>query len=278
MRRRPWPQGQRDRHRVFVVTIMAALVATACGTTNLSSADRAQADSGPTSDHGSVEGPVLVFAAASLSDAFAGMAVAFETANPGVDIELNLAGSSSLREQILEGAPADVFASADEATMSVISENGLVAEPAEVFATNQLQIAVPAGNPGAVSGLEDFADDDLLNGLCAAGVPCGDFARQVLANAGVDAAIDTNEPDVRSLLTKIAADELDAGIVYLTDVAITDGEVEGIEIPAEVNVQATYPIAELAGSTNQAGAEAFVTFVLSAEGQAIMTGHGFLAP
>ncbi len=220
---------------------------------------------------------MLVFAAASLSDAFTEIGAAFETANPGVDVELNLAGSSTLREQILEGAPADVFAAADEKTMSVVVDDGLVAGSAEIFTTNRLQIAVPAGNPGAVSGLSDFADDELLTGLCAAAVPCGDFARQVLANAGVDPAVDTNEPDVRSLLTKIAADELDAGIVYLTDIAAND-RVDGIEIPAEVNVEATYPIAELVSSDNQSGAAAFVAFVLSPDGQAILTRHGFSAP
>ncbi len=220
---------------------------------------------------------MLVFAAASLSDAFIEMAAAFEGANPGADIELNLAGSSALREQILEGAPADVFAAADEKTMNVVSDNGLVADRVEVFTANQLQIAVPTGNPGAISGLDDFARAKLLNGLCAAGVPCGDLARQVLVNAGVDPAIDTNEPDVRSLLTKIAADELDAGIVYLTDVAAND-RVEGIEIPAEVNVETTYPIAKLISSDNPSGATAFVAFVLSPEGQTILASHGFSAP
>jgi molybdate transport system substrate-binding protein len=161
--------------------------------------------------------------------------------------------------------------------MDQLVEAGEVAGEPEIFVTNLLQIAVPAGNPGEVTGLEDFAREELVIGLCAEDVPCGDFGRQALENAGVTPSLDTNEPDVRALLTKIESDELDAGIVYVTDVLSATG-VEGVEIPAAVNVVAEYPIAVLARAPNPDAASAWVEFVLSEEGQAILTSYGFTSP
>ena len=218
---------------------------------------------------------VLVMAASSLTDAFSEIEIAFEDANPGLDVQLNLAGSASLREQILQGAPADVFASANTAIMQVLVDAGAAQTPVP-FAGNSLQIAVPAGNPGGVTGLSDLAKPDLLIGLCGEQVPCGQFARQALDQAGVDASIDTNEGDVRSLVTKLEAGELDAGIVYATDV-LSSSELEGIDLPSSVNVSISYPIADLTNA-NAAAADAFVQFVLSADGQAILRDHGFAAP
>lgn len=259
--------------RSAAVAVLTALAVAACGEGDAapSPTDAAGQGGGPT-------GTVLVFAAASLTDGFADIATAFEADHPGVDVELSLAGSSSLREQILAGAPADVFASANEANMDQVVAAGEVDGEARTFARNRLQIAVPAGNPGDVDGLEDLADDDLLVGLCAEGVPCGDFAREALASAGVEASIDTNEPDVRALLTKIGADELDAGVVYVTDVLAAGDRVEGVDIAAGDNVDATYPIAPLAAAPNPDAAAAFVSFVLSDEGRAILAEYGFAAP
>lgn len=229
-------------------------------------------------DGGSVEGELLVSAAASLTDAFADVEAAFEDANPDVDVVLNLGSSSSLREQILEGAPADVFASANTSNMDQVVEAGEVEGEPEIFVRNLLQIAVPSGNPAGVTGLEDFGRDELLIGLCAEEVPCGDFAREALANAGVTPAIDTNEPDVRALLTKVEVGELDAGITYVTDVSSTGGTVDGVDIPEDQNVVASYPIAALTNAPNPEAAAAFVAFVLSDEGQAILAEYGFAAP
>ncbi|MEA2002501.1 MAG: molybdate ABC transporter substrate-binding protein [Actinomycetota bacterium] len=220
---------------------------------------------------------VLVSAAASLTDVFGEIEAAFEAAHPDIDVVLNLGGSASLREQILEGAPVDVFASANIANMDQIVDAGGVAGEAQIFVRNLLQIAVPAGNPAGVTGLADFANEELLIGICAAAVPCGDFGRQVLENAGVDVAADTNEPDVRALLTKIEAGELDAGLVYVTDIASTDGA-GGIAIPDDHNVFADYPIAVLDDAANPGGAAAFVDFVLSDAGQAILREYGFSSP
>jgi molybdate transport system substrate-binding protein len=227
---------------------------------------------------GRPEGTLLVSAAASLTDVFAAMAAAFEADHPEVDVVLNFAGSSALREQILEGAPVDVFASANRSNMDQVVSGGEVAGQPRVFAGNLLQIAVPAGNPAGIAGLAYFAAPDLLIGLCAPGVPCGDFAREALAKAGVVPSIDTNEPDVRALLTKIEAGELDAGITYVTDVVAAHGAATGIDVPAAVNVAAEYPIAVMTASPNPTAAGAFVDFVLSTAGASILREYGFTTP
>lgn len=227
---------------------------------------------------GSPEQKLLVSAAASLTDVFSEMSIEFERAHADVDVELNFAGSSSLREQILEGAPVDVFASANLSNLDAVADAGLTTGEPLVFAENVLQIAVPVGNPAVITGLRDFADEGLLLGLCADDVPCGDLARQVLARAGVSAIIDTNEPDVRALLTKLELGELDAGIVYATDVAGARGSVEGVTIPPELNVSSEYSIAVIADGSNPSGALAFVAFVTSTEGRAILVDHGFATP
>jgi molybdate transport system substrate-binding protein len=223
------------------------------------------------------EGQLLVSAAASLTDAFAEIESVFETSHPEFEVVLNFGSSSALREQILEGAPADVFASANSSNMDQVVEAGEADDP-HIFANNLLQIAVPVGNEAGVRGLADFANDALLIGLCAEEVPCGDLGRQALEKAGVIPAIDTDEPDVRALLTKIEAGELDAGIVYVTDIASAAGTVEGIEIPAEHNVSAQYPITALLNAPNPDAADAFVAFVLSDDGQEILGQFGFIAP
>lgn len=221
--------------------------------------------------------PLLVFAAASLTDAFADLEVAFEATNPAIDIRINVAASSALREQILQGAPADVFASANPSTMAAVVDAGLTAGEAVVFVRNTLSLAVPIGNPGGVAGLDDLARGGLLVGLCAKQTPCGTAAAQVLSNAGIDASVDTYEPTVRSLLTKIEQAELDVGLVYATDVVSTD-LVEGIDIPDGWAVESSYLIASLEGSSAPEAAAAFVALVLSAEGQSILTSRGFLSP
>lgn len=252
--------------------LAVALLLTACGDPT------SQSDSSTTATASGLGGELLVSAAASLTDAFAEVATAFEAAHPGVDVVLNLGGSSSLREQILAGAPADVFASANMSNMSkVVAAGEVVGEP-QIFARNLLQIAVPPGNPSGITGLGDFSREELLIGLCAAEVPCGDFARTALDHAGVVPAVDTNEPDVRALLTKIEAGELDAGITYVTDVTSSRGRVDGVDIPEPDNVVAEYPIAALAGALNPDAARAFVAFVLSDDGQEILGHDGFASP
>jgi molybdate transport system substrate-binding protein len=221
---------------------------------------------------------LLVSAAASLTDSFNGIALAYEADHPGVDVRLNLAGSSTLREQLLNGAPADVFASANRETMDPVVAAGLTDGEVFVFALNRLTIAVPAGNPARVAGLADFADSELLLGVCAEEVPCGTLAQAVLDRAGIAATVDTNEPDVRSLLTKIEADELDAGIVYVTDVVAAGAAVDAIAIPDDVNLATGYPIAVLRSATDLELARDFVEFVRSTEARAILARDGFELP
>lgn len=221
---------------------------------------------------------VVVSAAASLSDVFRDIEAAFEVAHPEFDVLLNLGGSAALREQILEGAPADVFAPANRDIMDQVADESEVVGTPVVFATNHMVLALPAGNPGGVVGLEDLARADLFVGLCAESVPCGMFAREVLSSAGVEPSIDTNEPDVRSLLLKIELGEIDVGIVYATDVLAAHGTVDWIGVPPEHDVEAEYPIAVLSGAPNPSGGEAFIRFVTSDQGAAILAEHGFNLP
>lgn len=224
------------------------------------------------------DGRILVSAAASLADAFDDMASAFEAAHPEAEVVLNLAGSSALRAQIVEGAPVDVFASADPSHTDRLAAADMLAGNGRIFATNRMRIAVPPGNPAGVKGLADLGREDLVVGLCAPTVPCGDLARRMLDDAGVVPAADTDEPDVRALLTKVELGELDVAVVYETDVTGAAGRVEGVDVPAELNARAEYAIAVVADAPNRAGALAFVGFVLSPEGQAILGRHGFTPP
>lgn len=226
-------------------------------------------------DDGGTEGTITVFAAASLTDVFEELADAFEEANPGTTVELSFGPSSGLVTQITEGAPADVIATAATSNMEdLVAADALAGEPTD-FATNLLELAVPPGNPGGVDGLDDLADEDLVVGLCHAEAPCGRFAREALEAAGVEASIDTDEEDVRALLTKVEAGEVDVGVVYRTDVRAAGDAVEGVVIPDDENVVATYPIATVEGAANGEGAEAFIAFVLSAAGQAALAEAGF---
>ena len=254
----------------LVLMALALVTVVACGDD-----DAGEAAGGSGAGAGDLEGSITVFAAASLTDAFDEVGSAFEDANPGVSVDLSYDGSSSLRDQILAGAPADVFASANPSNMDAVAEGDALDGEPETFVTNELEIAVPAGNEAGVDGLDDLGDDSLLIGLCAEEVPCGEFGRQALANADVTPAPDTDEPDVRSLLEKVESGDLDAGLVYVTDVQAAGDRVEGIEIPAEDNVVAEYPIAALAGSRRPEVAEAFVDFVLSDDGRDTLASYGF---
>lgn len=220
---------------------------------------------------------LLVAAAASLTDAFRDVETAFEDGHPGIDVVLNLGGSSLLREQILERAPVDAFAPADVAIMEEVRAAGLVSGRVSIFARNTMVIAVPAGNPGEVGGLDDLARPELLVGLCAETVPCGQYTRRVLLGAGVAARPDTEEPNVRALLTKVERGELDTGIVYATDIREANGVV-AIAIPEEYNVTADYPIAIMSGTSHPEAAAAFVAYVLSDEGRTLLDRHGFHLP
>jgi molybdate transport system substrate-binding protein len=236
----------------------------------------AAAAPGPAEDPAdTLSGTVTVFAAASLTDSFAAIADAFTAEHPGVTVSFNFGGSSGLATQIVEAAPADVFAAASPATMKTVTDAGLAdGDPAD-FASNQLEIAVAQGNPGKITGLEDFAGADRTIALCAVEVPCGAAAAKLFEAAGITPSVDTYEQDVKSVLTKVELGEVDAGIVYVTDVKAAGGTIEGIEVDS---APVAYPIAALTASANPAAARAFVDFVLSDQGQSILRAVGFGAP
>lgn len=224
-----------------------------------------------------LEGTVTVLAAASLTDVFDDLAAQFMAANPDVEIVLSYGGSSALAEQIVSGSPADVFASANESTMKTVTDAGLIVEPV-IFTTNVLELAVPAGNPGGVTGLADLANPGLTIALCDPAVPCGSAAEKLLAQEGVVASVDTLEEDVRAALTKVALGEVDAALVYRTDVIAAGDDVEGIELPEAASILNKYPISLLVDAPNAEAAQAFVDFVLSEVGRKALTDAGFGAP
>ncbi len=221
---------------------------------------------------------LVVFAAASLAEAFEAIGAEFAATDGGVPVTLNLAGSQTLAAQLVEGAPADVFASADAARMAVVASAGLLAGDPLPFATNRLAIAIEPGNPSGVAGLGDLAREDLIVVLPAEEVPAGRYARAALAAAGVDVAPASLEPDVRAALAKVALGEADATIVYTSDLVVAADRVHGVAIPAAVNVVASYPIAVLAGAASPDVAARFVAFVRSERGRALLAEHGFGAP
>lgn len=224
-----------------------------------------------------LSGEVLVFAAASLTDAFEEIATEFSNTNREVKVIYNLAGSQQLAGQITQDAPADVFASANQTQMDVVVAAGLVAGQPEIFTSNLLEIAVEPGNPLGIQGLADLSRPDITLVMAAEEVPAGQYAREALDAAGVAVAPSSLETDVRAVLSKVALGEADAGIVYHSDVTAADGAVEGVEIPAGQNVPATYPIAVLANAPNPTAARAFVDFVTSQRGQEILSQYGFAA-
>lgn len=222
-------------------------------------------------------GRLTVHAAASLTGAFTEMASEFTAIHPGVDLAFNFAGTSTLVAQLLEGAPGDVFAAADTINMAKLRDSSLTAAAPIVFATNTAAIVVEKGNPASISSVADLARPGLRVVLCAAEVPCGSYARRILDNAGVALVPRSYEESVKAVLSKVALGEADAGIVYSTDIAVSDA-IEGVAIDAGVNIVADYPIAVLKGARNRVAAEEFIGFTTSAAGRRILASFGFGAP
>jgi molybdate transport system substrate-binding protein len=221
---------------------------------------------------------VTVFAAASLTDAFTDLGDAFEQTFPNVDVVLNFAASSDLVTQIGQGAPVDVFASADEANMTRLTDTGGMAGRPSVFATNRAAILVEAGNPQDITGIADLADPDLIVVVCSPEVPCGRYAQQVFDNAGVAVVPRSFEENVKAVVSKVTLGEADAGIVYVTDVIAAGDRAQGVEIAPDVNVVARYPIAVTAQAADPPGAQAFIDFVVSDAGRAVLASYGFGPP
>ncbi|MDT4940420.1 MAG: molybdate transport system substrate-binding protein [Pseudonocardiales bacterium] len=227
---------------------------------------------------GGTDGPagsITVDAASSLTEAFDSLKATFESAHSGTTINISYGASSDLATQIDQGAPVDVFASASTSTMDGLG--GQAVHPTN-FVTNTLEIAVPPGNPAGVAWVADLAKPGVKVAVCDPEVPCGAVAQQVFDNAGITVDPAANLADVKSTLAAVESGEVDAGLVYVTDVRAAGDQVEGVVIPANVNASTTYPIAVLKDAKNPVLAQAWVDFVLSPAGRQALAAAGFEQP
>ncbi|MEU7628778.1 molybdate ABC transporter substrate-binding protein [Nocardia sp. NPDC049220] len=225
-----------------------------------------------------IAGTVTVFAAASLTETFTELGTQFEAAHPGVRVVYSFGASSALAEQINQGAPADVFASAAPKNMQQVVDMGATAAAPATFVRNRLEIAVPKGNPGGITGLADFGRTEPRIALCAEQVPCGAAAETVFRVAGITPRPDTRETDVKAVLTKVKLGEVDAALVYRTDVPAGGDQVEGIDFPEADKAINDYPVAPLAHGPNATAAGAFVDFIRSDRARAVFATAGFDTP
>ena len=224
---------------------------------------------------GSGNDTLTVFAASSLTQVFERIADAFES-ETGIAVEMSFASSSDLAAQIAEGAPADVFASADTKNMDVVAETGLLATEARPFATNSLSVVVAPGNPLGIDSIDDLADPELVLVTCDESVPIGRYTAEMLERAGVRVSPDSYEENVKGIVNKVALGEADVGVVYVTDVLAAGDSVTGVAVPDEYDVTATYPIAAI-GDSN--AARRFVEFVAESRvAREILSEFGFGAP
>jgi molybdate transport system substrate-binding protein len=238
------------------------------------SGNTAQGTSQGTSQ-GTGQGTLTVFAAASLTASFTELAERFEKENPGTRVTLSFAGSTDLASQISQGAPADVFASADTTNMAKLKNAGLVEGEPQDFATNTLAIAVPAGNPAGIGSFTDLAGSGTKLVMCARQVPCGAAAAAVEQQTGTDLSPVSEENSVADVLGKVSSGEADAGLVYVTDVQAAGGKVESIPFPEAAGAVNTYPITTVAGSRNKAAAAKFLELVTGPGGREILAAAGF---
>jgi molybdate transport system substrate-binding protein len=245
----------------------AAVVLAACG------GAAAQPAASPTPG---LSGSLTVLAAASLTEAFTKIGDQVHARNPGLDVKFSFAGSPTLVQQVTQGAPADVIATADQPNMQKVVTGSFNATTPTVFAHNKLEIAVEAGNPKKITSVADLANPAIKVDVCAPTVPCGTYSTATFGKAAVKVTPVSQEPDVKSVLTKVGLGEADAGIVYVTDVRSAAGKVDGVLIPDGVNTIAEYPIVELKAAQNAEAAKAFVDYVAGAQGQKVLGTYGFL--
>ncbi|WP_420039701.1 molybdate ABC transporter substrate-binding protein [Gordonia sp. MP11Mi] len=246
--------------RLFAVFLaVMALMLTACGGSNDDDAS----------------GQITIFAAASLQGSFDDLAHAFTDTNPAYDVApIVYDGSQALAKQIVEGADVDVIAFANESSLDPVTEAGL-SGPGDVFATNTLQIAVAPGNPKRITTLADLTKSDVTTVLCAPEVPCGSASQKLLKAAGVKVTPVSEETNVTSVVTRVSNGEADAGLVYATDVAASDGTLEGVTPPNADDAINRYPIVVPNDAPSPDAAKAFRDFVLSEAGQKILRQYGF---
>ena len=222
-------------------------------------------------------GSITVFAAASLTGTFTQLGKQFETAHPGDTVKFSFGPSSGLATEITSGAPADVFASAATANMQQVVTAGDASNP-QNFAKNIMEVAVPPNNPANVKSVNNLAKKSVKVALCQPQVPCGVVAAEVFKNVGITVKPVTLQADVKSVLTQVELGNVDAGMVYVTDVMAAGTKVKGVAIPAADNASTEYPIATISSSKQKSEAEAFVAYVLSPAGQQVLAAAGFEKP
>jgi molybdate transport system substrate-binding protein len=270
---RSW-RGPRRRHPALFTVVCAAIAALVLAACSSSTSTPTASSSGS----GKVAGTVVVFAATSLTDAFDKIGAQFEKAHPGVTVKFNYNGSSSLATSINQGAPADVFASAAPANMKTVTDAGDAVGTPQVFTRNTGEIMVEKGNPKKITSVKDLANPAIKVAVCAPEVPCGAVATAIFKNAGVTVKPVSEETNVGGVVTKVTLGEVDAGIVYVTDVKESEGKATGVPIPASQNDITEYPIAQVKGAPNATGAKAFISYVLGPDGQKVLASFGFLPP
>jgi molybdate transport system substrate-binding protein len=263
-------RGPRSRRaRPLVAALLAALLAlllTACGGAAATSSTPAGSTTG-------LDGTVTVLAAASLTESFDRLKKDFEAANPGVTVETSYGSSATLVQQVNNGAPASVIALAGTSAAEPLDKSRVRAT--RTFATNTLEIAVPPSNPGSVTSISDLAKPTVKVVLCADTVPCGKAAQATLTKAGVVPNVVSKEVDVKATLAKVKLAEADAAVVYHSDVVAAKDAVRGVQIPAPLNTTLAYPVVSL---STDAATQAFVSYLLSAQGRATLQSFGFGAP
>jgi len=256
------------RRFTVIAVALAAVAAAGCSSSGSGSSSSSSSPSG---------GTITVFAAASLTGTFTQLGKQFETAHPGDHVKFSFGPSSGLAEQITSGAPADVFASAAPANMDQVVSAGDASSP-QNFAQNTMEVATPPDNPAKVTSVNDLAKKSVKVALCQAQVPCGVVAAEVFKNAGITVKPVTLQPDVKSVLTQVETGNVDAGIVYVTDVKAAGSKVNGVTISASDNASTEYPIATINSSKQKSEAQAFMNYVLSPAGQQVLTAAGFEKP
>ncbi|MCZ2404679.1 molybdate ABC transporter substrate-binding protein [Paenarthrobacter sp. Z7-10] len=267
--------GHRFRGTGLILVAILSACLTGCGST---ATGAGSTNGGSTGTSSALSGKVSVFAAASLKSTFTKLATEFERVHPGTKVALSFAGSSDLVTQIIAGAPADVFASADAANMDRLVTASLIDGAPANFATNVLTIAVPSANPASVHSFADLAKPGVKVVICASQVPCGAAAKTVEAATGTTLKPVSEESSVTDVLGKVAAGEADAGLVYVTDIRDAGGKVKGIPFDAAAKAVNTYPIATVEGSKNKRLAAAFTALVKGSTGQRILASAGFGKP
>ncbi|TCN49855.1 molybdate transport system substrate-binding protein [Rhodococcus sp. SMB37] len=261
--------------RAAAVLAAATLVLAGCSSSDSSDTS---ATTGTADSASEISGDITVFAAASLTATFTELGEMFEVAYPGTSVSFNFAGSSDLVAQLTQGAPGDVFASADTTNMTKAVDAELIAGEPTNFATNTLTIVTPPGNPKNITSFADLANPDNLVVICAPQVPCGAATAKVEEATGVDIAPVSEESAVTDVLGKVISGQADAGLVYVTDAAGAGDQVVTVGFPESSEAVNTYPIAVLSDSANTAAAEAFEELVTSPEGRQVLSAAGFEAP